>query len=243
MLYYTSIFFIFDHGGGPAGPPPKKSDMNRTSLSKRLQEAYSGAIFDVLRSMGYKKQALPHTLRPLNIDQTLTGPVFTIEGRRDDTLDDHETLLRWCRLLSNAPPDYVLVCQPNDSTVSHMGELSAETLMYKGVKGYIVDGGCRDSAFVEKMRFPVFCRYYTPVDIVGKWAADRFGQPITIGEVTIHTGDQVLADRDGIIVIPANILEEVTEKVEEVLQTENKVRTAILRGVDPVEAYLQFGKF
>ncbi|HEY4148172.1 MAG TPA: RraA family protein [Chitinophagaceae bacterium] len=217
--------------------------MNQTSVSDRLQNAYSGAVFDVLRSMGYHRQALPYTINPLHISQKLSGPVYTVEGRRDDSLDDHETLLRWCRLLSNAPAGHVIVCQPNDSTVSHMGELSSETLMYRGVKGYIVDGGCRDSAFVEKMGFPVFCRYYTPVDIVGKWAAHSFGEPITIGDVVVHTGDHVMADRDGIVVIPKAILEEVVDRVEEVLQTENKVRTAILRGVDPVDAYLEFGKF
>jgi 4-hydroxy-4-methyl-2-oxoglutarate aldolase len=216
--------------------------MDPITMTERLEKAYSGAVFDVLREMGYPDQSLPHTLRPLDVAHKLSGPVYTIEGRRD-SLDNQESLLRWCQLLSNAPAGYVLVCQPNDDTVSHMGELSAETLLYKGVRGYIVDGGCRDSAFIEKMGFPVFCRYYTPVDIVGKWAAHSFGEPITIGEVTIHTGDHVLADRDGIVVIPKNILEEVVDRVEKILQTENKVRTAILRGVDPVDAFLEFGKF
>jgi len=59
-----------------------------------------------------------------------------------------------------------------------MGELSSETLAYKNVLGYIVDGGCRDSAFIEKLGFPVFCGYYTPLDIVGKWAATAFEHPI-----------------------------------------------------------------
>lgn len=217
--------------------------MNKSSLSDRLQEIYSGAVFDVLRAMGYHHQALPHSIRPLAIGNKIAGPVFTIEGRRSDELDDHETLLRWCRLLSNAPEGYVLVCQPNDDTVSHMGELSSETLMYKGVKGYIVDGGCRDSGFIEKIGFPVFCKYYTPVDIVGKWAAHRFGEPVTIGDVTIHKDDYIVADRDGVVVIPNAISEEVIDKVEQVLQTENKVRTAILKGVDPVDAYLEYGKF
>ena len=217
--------------------------MSQPSFADRLQNAYSGAVFDVLRSMGYHNQSLPHTIRPLNISQKLTGPVFTIEGRRDDSLDDHETLLRWCKLLSNAPSGYVLVCQPNDSTVSHMGELSSETLVYKGVKGYVVDGGCRDSGFIDKLGFPVFCRYFTPVDIVGKWAAHAFGEPIEIGGVIIRKDDFIMADRDGAVIIPKEILSEVVQKVEEVLQTENKVRTAILKGVDPVDAYLEFGKF
>lgn len=102
---------------------------------------------------------------------------------------------------------------------------------------------CRDSAFIEKLGFPVFCGYYTPLDIVGKWAATAFEHPITIGDVTIHSGDYVLADRDGIVIIPQALVEEVTVEAEEVLRKENLVRKAILQGVDPVAAYLQYGKF
>ena len=68
-------------------------------------------------------------------------------------------------------------------------------------------------------------------------------EPITIGEVTISTSDYVLADRDGIVTIPQKIAEDVVTKTEEVMQTENKVRKAILEGVDPQEAYLNYGKF
>lgn len=210
---------------------------------EKLQRAYSGAVYDVLRSMEYKNQTLPQALRPLNLSHVLVGPVFTIEGNRDDSLDENETLLAWCKLLSNAPAGYVLVCQPNDSTLSHMGELSAETLTYKGVRGYVVDGGCRDSAFIERLGFPVFCRYYTPVDIVGKWLAHSYGERIHIGGVRIDKDDFIVADRDGAVIIPKAIIPEVVQKVEEVLQTENSVRTDILNGVDPVEAYLKFGKF
>ncbi|HUK24606.1 MAG TPA: RraA family protein [Terriglobales bacterium] len=213
------------------------------SLAARLRACYTGAVFDVLRAKGYTRQTLPQQIRPLNLQHKLAGPAFTIQGRRDDSLDAHQTLLRWCELLSKAPASTVLVCQPNDHTLSHMGELSSETLAYKKVLGYIVDGGCRDSAFIEKLGFPVFCRYFTPVDIVGKWAATAFGEPIQIGEVTIAAGDYVLADRDGVVVIPAAMAEEVIQQTEEVLRTENLVRKAILQGVDPVQAYLQYGKF
>jgi hypothetical protein len=97
-----------------------------------------------------------------------------IEGRQDDTLDAPQSVLKWCQLLSKAPAHVVLICQPNDHTSAHMGELSSETLAYKNVLGYIVDGGCRDSAFIEKLGFPVFCGYYTPLDIVGKWRRNCF---------------------------------------------------------------------
>ena len=213
------------------------------SLRDRLHACYTGAVYDILRAMGYIAQTLPEYIRPLNIQQTVAGRVFTIEGKRDDSLDAHQSLLKWCELLSKAPPNTVLICQPNDHTLAHMGELSAETLAYKKVLGYIVDGGCRDSAFIEKLGFPVFCKYFTPVDVVGKWAATALGKPIKIGDVVVRTGDYVLADRDGIVIIPGEIVDEVVIETEKVLQKENLVRKAILQGVDPVQAYLTYGKF
>jgi 4-hydroxy-4-methyl-2-oxoglutarate aldolase len=217
--------------------------MTAKTLTDRLRACYTGAVYDVLRGKGYAKQTLPQYIRPLNLQSRLAGPVFTIQGKRDDSLDANQSLLKWCELLSKSPANTVLVCQPNDHMLAHMGELSAETLAFKKVLGYIVDGGCRDSGFIENLGFPVFCKYFTPVDVVGKWAATAFGEPVQVGEVTIHTGDYVLADRDGIVVIPGTIIEEVVQQTEEVLRTENLVRKAILQGVDPVKAYLQYGKF
>jgi 4-hydroxy-4-methyl-2-oxoglutarate aldolase len=213
------------------------------TLTDRLRSCYSGAVYDVLRAKGYVQQTLPHYIRPLNLRHKLGGPIFTIQGKRDDSLDAHQSLLKWCELLSNAPANTVLVCQPNDHNLAHMGELSSETLVYKKVLGYIVDGGCRNSAFIEALGFPVFCKYFPPVDVVGKWAATALGEPIQIGEVTVHTGDFALADRDGIVIIPAAIASEVVQQAEETLRTENLVRKAILQGVDPVAAYLRYGKF
>lgn len=217
--------------------------MPTATLADRLRDCYSGAVYDVLRARGYVQQTLPQYIRPLNLQHKLAGPVFTIEGKRDDTLDAHQSLLKWCELLSKAPAHTVLVCQPNDHTLAHMGELSSETLVYKKVLGYIVDGGCRDSAFIDHLGFLVFCKYFTPVDVVARWAATAFGEAIQIGEVSIHTGDYVLADRDGLVIIPGAIADEVVQQTEEVLRTENLVRKAILQGVDPVAAYLRYGKF
>ena len=81
------------------------------------------------------------------------------------------------------------------------------------------------------------------MDVVGKWAANALGEPVRIGDVAVLSGDSVLADRDGIVIIPTTIAEDVVEQTEEVLRTENLVRKEILQGVDPVAAYLQHGKF
>lgn len=215
----------------------------QTAISDRLEKCYSGAVYDVLRAMGYPNQALPNTIRPIDIHTKLAGSIYTVSGRYDETMDPHETLLQWTGLLSKAPKGSVVICQPNDDTLAHMGELSSETLQLRGIRGYIVDGGSRDSEFISKIGFKVFCKYFTPVDVVGRWVADKFAEPIRIGKVDIETGDYVMADRDGIVIIPKAIAEEVVKKTEAVLKTESLVRKAILQGVDPQEAYLKYGKF
>ena len=213
------------------------------ALAGRLLNCYAAAVHDVLRNMGYDRCVLPASIKPLDPTRKLAGEIYTVSGHVDATLDPHETLVQWTGLLSKAPPGKVLVCQPNTYEIALMGELSAETLNFRGIRGYVVDGGCRDTDFILGLGFPVFCSFNTPKDIVGRWIPDRLGEPITIGEVTISSGDYLLADRDGVVVIPGKIADDVVKKTEDVLQTESRVRTAILGGMDPQEAYLKFGKF
>jgi regulator of RNase E activity RraA len=212
-------------------------------LVERLAKTYTGVVHDVMRAMGLRGFTLPPTIRPLAPDQALAGVVATVSGKVDTTADPHATLLGWTGLLSKARAGTVLICQPNDSTVAHMGELSAETLKLKGVRGYVADGGCRDVDFILKLGFPVWCRYFTPRDIVGYWLPDRFDVPIRIGEVAIHPGDLVLGDRDGMVILPQARAEAIVAAAETAIGTENLVRKAILAGVDPQQAYLEYGKF
>jgi regulator of RNase E activity RraA len=111
------------------------------------------------------------------------------------------------------------------------------------VRGYIVDGGCRDTAMILGIGFSVFCRYFTPRDIVGRWVAEGLGEPVTIGGVQVSTGDYVLADRDGIVVVPQDVAEAAVARAEVVVPIENKVRRAIFDGMDAQEAYQRYGKF
>jgi regulator of RNase E activity RraA len=212
-------------------------------LTRRLAALYTGAIHDVLRAMGHERVVLPPAIRPLDPALKVAGPVWTVSGHIDRTKSAHETLLGWTQLLSKAPPGRVIVCQPHNQEVALMGELSAETLKNKGVLGYVVDGGCRDVEFILRLGFPVFASFYTPSDIVGRWIPDRYGEPVTIGGVTIADGDYLLGDLDGVVAIPQAVAEEAIARTETVAQTENRIRSAIIAGMDPVDAYLKYGKF
>jgi 4-hydroxy-4-methyl-2-oxoglutarate aldolase len=213
------------------------------SLTERLAACYTGAVHDVLRLMGHDDVVLPPEIKAIAPGTRLAGPVWTVSGHIDRTLSRHETLLGWCTLLSRAPPDHVVVCQPKNHEVALMGELSAQTLHARGIRGYVVDGGSRDTDLVLEQNFPVFCSFLTPADIVERWIPDRYGEPIAIGRVTISTGDYLLGDRDGVVLIPGALAEEVVRRTEAVVATESEMRRALIGGMDPVAAYEKYGKF
>jgi regulator of RNase E activity RraA len=155
--------------------------------TERLARLYSGAVHDVMRGMGHDNCVLPTHLRPLDPALKVAGPVWTVSGRTDRTVTRHDSLLGWTTLLSKAPSGHVVVCQPHNLDVALMGELSAETLKNKGVLGYVVDGGCRDTDFILALGFPVFHTFFTPSDIVARWLPDHFELPVSIGPVTVRT--------------------------------------------------------
>ena len=213
------------------------------TLTERLAACYTGAVHDVLRMMGFEHIVLPNEIKAIAPGTRLAGPVWTVAGHIDRTRSRHETLLGWCTLLARAPSGHVVVCQPNNHEVALMGELSAQTLKARGVLGYVVDGGSRDTDLVLEQGFPVFCSFLTPSDIVERWIPDRFAEPITIGTVTIRSGDYLLGDRDGVVIVPQEVAEEAIAKTEEVVATESDMRRALIGGMDPVEAYNRYGKF
>jgi regulator of RNase E activity RraA len=209
----------------------------------RLESLYTGVVFDVMRTMGIGVGVLPPDLKAIDSSRKLAGPVWTVHGRMVDGADPHETLLGWTRMLTAAPAGSVVVCQPENQEIALMGELSSEAMKSRGVRGYVVDGGCRDTAFIQRLGFPVYCRFTTPGDIVGRWLTDELGGQVTIGPVNVRTGDYLLADQDGVVVVPGAEAAHVVLAAEEAAAVENKVRTAILAGTDPEQAYLQYGKF
>jgi 4-hydroxy-4-methyl-2-oxoglutarate aldolase len=212
-------------------------------LSDRLARCYTGAVHDVLRMMGYDNIVLPPEIKAIAPGTRLAGPAWTVSGHIDRKRTRDETLLAWCTMLSKAPAGHVIVCQPHNHEIALMGELSAQTLQARGVLGYVVDGGSRDTDLVLAQGFPVFCSFLTPADIVERWVPDSFAEPVTIGTVTIATGDYLVGDRDGVVVIPQSIVQEVVTRTEKIVATESDMRRALLGGMDPVEAYRTFGKF
>ena len=126
----------------------------------------------------------------------------------------------------------------------HVGYHNSFGRRLKNIRGYITDGGCRDVTRIKtEIKLPIYCRFNTPKDVAGRWIVEEMGASIIIGNVKIDTGDYLIADEDGIVIIPHEIINKIIIRAKNDLNSENKMRKAILNGIDPKEAYLKYGKF
>ncbi|HYE92665.1 MAG TPA: RraA family protein [Terriglobales bacterium] len=212
---------------------------------RRFARIYTAAVTDVMDEMGLQRQTLPSALQPLAPGMRVAGYAFTVRGRahRGHPREKDATLRRFLAMLGAVPSDSVLVLAANDNVAAHFGELSMEWFRARKVRGAVIDGATRDSAYISKVGFPTFVRYRTPQDSVPRWRVSDWGQPVTIGGVRVSLGDIVVADLDGIVVVPRRVASEVLVRCEKLVGTENAVRGAVKRGMTPLQAYEKFGAF
>ena len=214
-----------------------------SELCARYGRLYVAAITDVLDHLGKTRQTLPNDIVGLTPGTRVAGLAFPASGRPTRTPDPERAIRAFLTLLGAVPRDAVLVVKSNDRVSAHFGELSAVAMKAKGVRGVVIDGATRDAEYILKERFPVFCRYRTPLDSLPRWRATEWGRPVTIGGVRVAPGDVVVGDLDGVAVVPNALALPVLLECERLLSTENRVRDAVRKGMAPLAAYEKFGVF
>jgi regulator of RNase E activity RraA len=215
------------------------------NLPRRFARIYTAAITDVMDEMGLRRQTLPATIQPLSGGMRTAGYAFTVRGRAHagSARERDQTLRRFLAMLGAVPAESVLVLAAHDNVAAHFGELSAAWFRARKVRGAVIDGATRDAAAIIRMAFPTFVRYRTPQDSVPRWRVSDWGQPVTIGSVRVSLGDLVVGDLDGVVIIPRRAAHEVLRRCEKLVGTENRVRSAVRRGMTPLAAYQKLGSF
>jgi regulator of RNase E activity RraA len=220
------------------------STTDPADLHRRFGALYTGAITDVLDRLGFRAQTLPAELAPLRPGMRLAGPAYPVRGAPRVDADYEVTVRKVLEMLGTVPPGHVAVYETNDTASAHLGELSVTSLKTRGCAGAVIDGGCRDVEYILREDFPVFSRYTTPQDCTVRWELAEHGDvTATIGAVSVRLGDYVVADHDGIVVVPRDAITDVLADAEAKFATESEIRDAVRAGMLPLEAYERFGTF
>lgn len=142
--------------------------------------------------------ALPSAIKPVASGMRLCGRAFPVQSPPGDNLFLHHAIYA-------APTGSILVVDCGGATeFGHWGEVMAVAAQAVGIRGVVINGGVRDSARMAKIGFPAFaanvCIRGTDKDPSGR---GRIGAAVTIGGVTIHPGDLVIGDEDGVVILPS----------------------------------------
>lgn len=157
----------------------------------RQAAGYQAAI---LADVAGRRGALHGRIAALRPAMKFAGTALTVEVRPGDNLMIHAAM-------SLAQPGDVLVIDgKGDQTAALMGTIMMTACRKLGIAGVVVDGAIRDALEIEEMQFPVFSVGTNPNGPT-KVAPGRIGHPVTVGGVTVHPGDFVIGDADGVVVV------------------------------------------
>jgi 4-hydroxy-4-methyl-2-oxoglutarate aldolase len=159
----------------------------------------------------------------------VAGVAFTVQGAGGDNLALH-------RGIYAAPAGSVLVADVGGAAHGHWGEVLAVAAQVRGIVGLVLDGGVRDHDEQRDLGFPVFSRNDS---IVGtrKLFDGEHGTAVTIGGVRVRTGDFVVGDADGVVIIPAWLATEIAERADARVRTELDYLARLRAGASTLDLY------
>jgi 4-hydroxy-4-methyl-2-oxoglutarate aldolase len=204
----------------------------------------STAVSDVLDVLGHPDHVMrPGTLAPLDRGTRAVGRAVTMRSEKMPESDQQPYKLGM-ELVEALEPGDVIVCNsPETACAAVWGELLTVRAMAKGARGFVTDGLVRDSLDHIEMGFPVFCAGTTPARSVGRCDIAAIHEPVTIGGVTVTTGDLIVADNDGCVVVPSEMVEEVVAAAIVKADNEAEMRGELDQGgsIDGVFAEFKSG--
>jgi 4-hydroxy-4-methyl-2-oxoglutarate aldolase len=211
---------------------------SREELIRRYKLLSSPTVYDVLERMGYPNQALSSSIRPLAHNCRIAGPALTITGASIAKHDSRwGTAISYEMFRSIQPGDVIVFDCGGHKQGGPWGGNTGANARRKGAAGIVIDGGTRDYNDLTDMRFPTFCRFVTPVLAHGRFQINGFNKLVTMSgqveeQVSVKPGDFVLADDDGIVIVPEALLEKALGYAEAAGQAEEEIRKAIEAGED-----------
>jgi 4-hydroxy-4-methyl-2-oxoglutarate aldolase len=217
----------------------------KEAIRLRYLEVDTSNVADVLDGMNLLQQGLAADFGPYpETCKRMAGWAYTIRGQMTPYPQGGDAdKMAACQGLS---PGEISVWSGNGEGICYFGELIALGMKEKGCVGSLLDGGIRDVRWIGEHEFPVFARYRTPVQSIGRWKVTAHQIPVYMrghdgGNVMVRPGDFILCDDDGAIVIPMEHVESVLVESERLTQIEKNIRIEIANGLSLGDALKKYG--
>jgi 4-hydroxy-4-methyl-2-oxoglutarate aldolase len=206
----------------------------------KLVEAAS--VADAMEQLYGQRAYMSHEMRPL-FTTKFAGPAVTVKMEKVEHKDGPAASQGMLDAIDSAPVGavYVIVL-PDGADFAGIGGLMATAMKFRGLAGAVMDASVRDTPQIRRLQFPVFSRGVVPSTSVGHYRFVGANVPVTCAGVVVNPNDIIVADEDGVTVVPRAKAAEVLKRAQELDETEHKMYPFIEKFKSIREAVAKFGR-
>ena len=212
------------------------------SLLDGFRHVEVASVSDALESLTGKRMYMSHRMQPI-FTTKFAGYAVTVRLKKDEGNTDPSALDGMLAAIDQGPANSVYVMSVEDGAdIAGMGGLMGTAMMSRDYVGAVIDGGVRDVAYLRKIGFPVYATGIVPSTSVHHYRFDTSQTPIVCDGVTVHPGDIVAADSDGVVVVPHEKAAEVLASAQQLDFKEHSMYAYIEKLKSIEQAVKQFGR-
>jgi len=202
---------------------------------------YTAVLADALDELGQHDRAMREYLRPLAPEMKFAGYARTILCQDTFYTPSDPYALEIEAIDSLLPGEVAVVSTGESKRNAPWGELLSTASRARGARGAVIDGLVRDVRAIQDLGFPVFTAGIKPVDSKGRGIVVDYNVPVQCGGIVVTPGDLIVGDFDGIVAIPADLIDETVKLAREKISKENYSRKDLLAGAYLAEVYAKYG--
>jgi 4-hydroxy-4-methyl-2-oxoglutarate aldolase len=235
ILAGISVFFLARVGHA-------RADVAPDSLIQAFRLVEAASVSDAMEQLYGKRAYMSHDLRPLT-QTKFAGPAVTVLLKKEEHKEGSRAQQGMLDVIDEAAAGSVYVMVLEDGLdYAGIGGLMSTAMKYRGLAGAIVDGGVRDTPQIARLQFPVFSRGVVPSTTVNHYRFAGKNIAVNCAGVEVHPSDIIVADMDGVVVVPRERAAEVLKKAQQLDESEHSMYPFIEKYKSIREAVAKFGR-
>lgn len=222
--------------------PAPTAEMSDAALLEGFRHAEVASVSDAIEKLLGKRMYMSHRMQPI-FNSKFAGFALTIRLKKDEANNDPNALSGMLSAIDAGTANSVWVMVVDDGAdIAGMGGLMGTAMASRNYSGAVIDGGVRDVAHLRKIGFPVFATGIVPSTSVNHYRFDGANMPVVCDGVPVNAGDIVVADSDGVAVVPKARAAEVLALAQQMDFNEHSMYAYIEKYKSIVEAVKKFGR-
>ena len=211
-------------------------------LIEGLRNVEVASVADAMEQLYGQRNYMSHHMRPLFISK-FAGPAVTVLLKKEEHKEGAAASQGMLDAIDAAPPGSVYVMVLDDGTdFAGIGGLMATAMKYRGFAGAVIDASIRDTPQIKKLQFPVFSMGVAPSTTINHYRFAGSNIPVTCAGARVNANDIIVADEDGVAVVPRAKAAEVLKKAQDLDNTEHTMIPFIEKFKSIKEAVAKFGR-